>query len=156
MKSRFTVWLQLAPGALALWAVTAAADTVSLAGRWGFALDRSDLGVAEKWFGRDLPDSIRLPGILQAQGYGDDVSIDTPWVLSLYDRHWFLRQEYAAYTNAGNVKVPFLSQPVKHYFGAAWYQRDFEIPAAWKGRRFSPCFWSASIGSSTLWLDATR
>ena len=26
-------------------------------------------GIAQEWFKRDLPDRIRLPGILQAQGY---------------------------------------------------------------------------------------
>ena len=61
-----------------------AAAVVSLAGEWRFALDREDAGVGEQWFGRALADRITLPGILQAQGYGDRVGTDTPWVLSLY------------------------------------------------------------------------
>ena len=66
---------------------------------------------------------IRLPGILQAQNHGDDITTKTPWVLSLYDRFWYLREDYKDYTER-NVKVPFLSQPPRHYVGVAWYQRD--------------------------------
>ncbi len=36
---------------------------------------------------------------------------------------------------AGNIKVPFFLQPQKHYVGAAWYQRDIEIPPDWAGKR---------------------
>ena len=68
--------------ALALFCLAAkplhAAETIQLAGEWRFALDRADVGVGEKWFAKDLPDKIQLPGILQAQGYGDDISTNTP------------------------------------------------------------------------------
>ena len=43
-------------------------------------------------------------------------------MLSLYDKDWHLREDYKAHTAPGNVKVPFLSQPPRHYLGAAWYQ----------------------------------
>ncbi|HEX6624421.1 MAG TPA: hypothetical protein VF064_11955, partial [Pyrinomonadaceae bacterium] len=112
-----------------------ASEPIQLEGTWRFALDRADAGVKEAWFGRSLPDRISLPGILQSQGYGDEISTQTPWVLSLYDRHWFLREEYEAYTRAGNVKVAFLPQPPRHYVGVAWYQRDVNIPDEWRGRR---------------------
>ena len=54
---------------------------ISLAGQWRLALDREDAGLRDQWFRRDLatPDTIRLPGILQAQGYGDLIGIHTPW-----------------------------------------------------------------------------
>ena len=60
-----------------------AADPVDLAGQWRFAMDRSDVGVNERWFSRNLSDTIKLPGILQSQGYGDEISLDTPWVAAL-------------------------------------------------------------------------
>lgn len=110
-------------------------DAVSLSGEWRFALDRKDEGVAGNWFNQSLPDRIKLPGILQSQGYGDEITAKTPWVLSLYDRAWNERADYKDYTQAGNVKVPFLSQPPRHYIGAAWYQRDITIPEAWRGKR---------------------
>jgi beta-galactosidase len=100
-----------------------------------FLLDPHDLGVADKYFNRELSQFIQLPGILQAQGFGDEISTNTPWVLSLYDRLWFEREDYQAHTQPGNVRVPFVSQPTRHYLGAAWYQRDIEIPKEWEGRR---------------------
>jgi beta-galactosidase len=127
-------------------------DTQPLAGEWRFALDRKDAGLGEKWFSKNLADKIKLPGILEAQGYGDEISISTPWVLSLYDHFWYLRAEYAAYTNAGNVKVPFLSQPARYYVGAAWYQRDIEIPKTWEGKRVA-LFMERPHWKSTVWLD---
>ena len=108
---------------------------IPLGGNWRFALDRGDVGISERWFAKDLPDRIQLPGVLQAQGFGDEISTTTPWVLSLYDKLWYLRADYAAYTNAGHVKVPFLCQPPRHYVGAAWYQRDIETPEDWHGFR---------------------
>jgi beta-galactosidase len=129
-----------------------AQSAIGLAGQWRFALDRGDVGASERWFARDLPDRIQLPGVLQAQGFGDEISLTTPWVLSLYDRNWFLRADYAAYTNAGQVKVPFLCQPPRHYLGAAWYQRDVEIPADWSGRRVV-LFLERPRWESRVWLD---
>ena len=55
-----------------------AAESLPLAGKWRFALDRTDAGIGEKWFAKDLPDKIQLPGILQAQGYGDDIATIRP------------------------------------------------------------------------------
>ena len=48
------------------------------------------------------PWGIQLPGILQSQkfgNFGDEISTKTPWVLSLYDRFWYLREDYKAYTS---------------------------------------------------------
>jgi beta-galactosidase len=149
MKIKFFPLLLLA---LCLALRTFAIETIPLAGEWRFALDRKDLGTTEHWFNQKLADKIKLPGILESQGYGDEISISTPWVLSLYDHFWFLRADYAAYTNAGRVKVPFLCQPPRHYVGAAWYQRDFEIPKSWSGKRLE-LFMERPHWKSTVWLD---
>ena len=106
----------------------------------------------ERWFAKDLSHKINLPGVLQAQGFGDEISTTTPWVLSLYDRLWHLRADYAAYTNAGQVKVPFICQPPRHYLGAAWYQRDIEIPTDWVGRRIE-LFLERARWETRAWLD---
>src|SRR5689334_16956377 len=113
-----------------------AEQPLNLAGDWRFAMDRSDTGVAEQWFARDLADRIKLPGILQSQGYGDEISVDTPWVAALpRDMRWYRLPQYAAYTKPGNIKMPYLAQPPRHYLGVAWYQRDVDIPPAWQGER---------------------
>jgi len=111
------------------------ARSIFLEGEWRFAVDRKNEGVAANWFNQSLPDRIKLPGVLQSQGFGDEISATTPWVLSLYDRAWDQRADYQEYTKPGNVKVPFLSQPPRHYIGPAWYQRDITVPAAWRGKR---------------------
>jgi beta-galactosidase len=133
----------------------AGAQSVSLAGQWRFALDRSDAGVKEEWFNRSLADRIQLPGALQSQGYGDEISVRTPWVLSLYDKSWYLREDYRAYTNAGRVKVPFVCQPPRHYIGPAWYQRNVEIPPDWQGRRAVLCL-ERPHWETAVWVDDRR
>ncbi|PTX91424.1 sugar-binding domain-containing protein [Opitutus sp. ER46] len=128
--------------------------TQSLAGEWRFALDRADAGVAERWFERALDGRIKLPGILQAQGFGDEIRTDTPWVLMLGDAWWKLQPERlrAKFSQPGHVEVPFLSQPPRHYLGAAWYQRDVEVPAAAAGRRFV-LFLERPHWETTVWVD---
>ncbi|MBN2369353.1 MAG: discoidin domain-containing protein [Vicinamibacteria bacterium] len=111
------------------------ADRIALDGEWRFAIDRRDEGEKERWCEKALANRIHLPGSLQSQGYGDDVTATTEWVGALHDTLWFLRSEYRKHTRAGQVRTPFLLQPEKHYVGAAWYQRAIDIPAAWRGRR---------------------
>jgi hypothetical protein len=110
----------------------------SLAGQWRFALDQDDTGAKSAWFAKDLAvdTRIQLPGILQTQGYGNEIVAETPFVAALpRDMRWFLLPQYQAYTKPGHVEVPYLSQPVRHYLGVAWYQREIEIPTAWNGKR---------------------
>ncbi len=125
---------------------------ISLAGTWRFELDRTDVGVNERWFTRALPDTIQLPGSLQERGYGDDISTNTVWTGSLNERSWFTADRYAPYRQPGNVKVPFWLQPEKSYVGVAWYQRDIDVPKSWLGRRHVVQFERAHWGT-TLWLD---
>ena len=138
MKQRLALRLVFAAAAALVFlsdGTTFAADPISLAGTWRFELDRNDAGLREKWFDRTLAQKIKLPGSLPAQGVGDEPSLETKWMGGIVDRSWFTEPEYARYRQPGNVKVPFWLQPEKYYAGAAWYQREFEIPAAWAGKR---------------------
>jgi hypothetical protein len=127
-------------------------ESQDLSGKWRFALDAADAGMKQEWAAKALTGSIRLPGALQSQGYGDEISTNTPWVLSLYDRLWYLRQDYLAYAQPGNVKVPFVCQPPRHYLGAAWYQREIDVPTSWKGKRVA-LFLERPHWESRVWLD---
>ncbi|HEY0762871.1 MAG TPA: discoidin domain-containing protein [Pyrinomonadaceae bacterium] len=122
-----------------------------LSGMWRFALDRYDEGVTQQWQSRRFPEFIKLPGVLQAQYQGDEITTKTPWVLSLYDHFWYLRDDYKDYTER-NVKVPFLSQPPRHYLGVAWYQKDITIPSNWVGRRVVLTL-ERPHWETTVWLD---
>ncbi|HSE33678.1 MAG TPA: discoidin domain-containing protein [Pyrinomonadaceae bacterium] len=135
--------------------VSQAAYPIPLEGLWRFEMDPGDGGVQQQWFNRSLRGFIRLPGILQAQGFGNEISTETPWVLSLYDRNWFLREDYKAYTERGKVKVPFLSQPPRHYIGVAWYQREFDLPRSMQGRRVVLTL-ERPHWETTVWIDERK
>lgn len=150
-KTNFVSFFTLLLILLLVQSITAA-ETIDISGKWNFSLDRGDVGIAEKWFEKRLTEKIYLPGVLQSQGFGDDISTKTPWVLSLYDKNWFLREEYEDFTKEGNVKVPFLSQPPKHYLGAAWYQKEIEIPINWQNKRVV-LFLERPKWKSTVYID---
>jgi hypothetical protein len=111
--------------------------------------------VQQQWFNRQLRSYIKLPGILQQSFSANDISTETPWVLSLYDRYWYLREDYKAYTERGRVKVPFLSQPQRHYLGAAWYQRDIDISRNMFGRRILLTL-ERPHWETTVWIDEKK
>ena len=125
---------------------------LDLSGDWAFQLDPKDEGLAAKWSERNLPDKIKLPGCLPAQGIGDDVTVNTKWTGGIVDRSWFTAPEYAKYREPGNVKVPFWLQPEKHYAGAAWYQRSVEVPAAWQQKRVTLTL-ERPHWETRVWLD---
>ncbi|HEU5077968.1 MAG TPA: hypothetical protein VFT72_02075 [Opitutaceae bacterium] len=157
---------------LAVSAGAADANRLSLAGEWRFALDPAAEqrevvrtpgpvaplpegdGIAQKWYARELTEHIKLPGILQAQGFGNDISVSTPWILTLGDAWWKLQDPALRehFSKPGHVEVPFLSQPPKHYLGVAWYQREIDVPASWKGRRVS-LFLERPHWETRVWID---
>lgn len=161
MKIRpFLAWARFGPCRLA-WLVSAllgscaalpAAETLNLAGRWRFALDRTDAGQAEQWFQRDLPERLTLPGGLTEQGVGDPVTTETVWTGGIVDRSWFTAPEYAPYREPGHVKIPFWLQPTLYYAGASWMQRDVTIPADWAGRR-AVLFLERPHWETRVWVD---
>lgn len=112
-----------------------AGETIDLSGAWRFSLDREDVGIGARWFARALPGSVALPGSLPAQGIGDPVGVDTRWTGDIVDRSYYTDPDYAPFRQPGNIKVPFWLQPDLTYVGAAWFQRDVSVPAAWEGRR---------------------
>ena len=125
---------------------------ITLAGQWRFQLDRADAGVRDGWFTRPLTGRITLPGGLTEQGIGDPVGVETKWIGDIVDKSWFTAPEFAPYRQPGNVKIPFWLQPELYYAGAAWFQRDIEIPQAWAGRRVV-LFLERAHWVTSAWLD---
>jgi hypothetical protein len=125
---------------------------MDLSGTWTFELDPDDQGIAESWHRRTLHDTLHLPGSLQAQGFGQDISVDTEWTGSIFDDSWFTEPRYEPYRRPGNVKVPFWLQPDKHYQGAAWYQRGVEIPPDWQSQRVALTL-ERPHWETRVWLD---
>jgi len=109
---------------------------MDLSGIWNIQLDRENKGFLEHWEREHLRQGgeIELPGILQSEGYGDEIQSDTPWVSSLHDPYWYLREEYKYSQSSTDFplekcNVPFLSQPPRHYIGKAWYQKEIIVDA---------------------------
>jgi polygalacturonase len=108
---------------------------MGLEGIWRFAIDRENKGHTQAWYKQKLPGQIRLPGSMPENLQGDDISLKTRWEGSLYDSSFFYNPRLEKFRQPGNLKIPFFLTPDKHYIGWAWYQRDVEIPASWKGKR---------------------
>src|SRR4051794_36567468 len=75
---------------------------LDLSGQWQFSLG--------EYPSPDAPafqHSIELPGSLQEQGFGDEVTVDTEWTARLLSRTWYTDPRYAAYRAPGNTKVSF-------------------------------------------------
>jgi hypothetical protein len=114
---------------LALCLPSLAAETQNLAGDWRFKLDPDKQGLEARWFASPLataePATIKLPGTT------DEAKAGRP-----------------------NPKKPTLEglwRP-NTYVGAAWYQRDFDLPEAWRHKRLS-LFAERVHWVSRVWLD---
>ncbi len=132
-------------------------ERIDLSGRWKFRLDPRDCGTDEHWEqeSMEFADEIQIPGILQAQGYGDEIGPDTDWVSSLHDPLWYLREEYRCGAEDSPVKVPFLCQPPRHYIGKAWYCCPFEIREDQAGQ-FAYFHIECTKWRTVLWLDGEK
>lgn len=130
-------------------------NIIDLAGIWYYKLDSTDVGEKEEWFNKDLADKITLPGSLTTNHIGNDVSINTHWTGDIVDSSLFKKPEYAKYLQPGNFKVPFWLQPIKYYAGAAWYQKEVNIPASWNKKHIilflERCHWKTSV-----WVDGNK
>ncbi len=154
MKNPFATCFRRLIACLLVSSLVLAGPPLELAGDWNFEMDRLDEGKKERWFNRKLAGSIVLPGVLQSQGYGDEISVDTPWVVGLGGEWWKLQPKEVTdvFSQPGKVEVPFLSQPPRHYLGAAWYQRDVVIPEEAKDLR-AELFLERPRWESTVWID---
>lgn len=98
-------------------------ETLSLKGNWRFELDQKNAGKSEGWFNRLLNDRISLPGTTDDNGKGTKVT---------------------------DVKLNQLTQKY-NYIGAAWYQKDVEIPANWKGKTIE--LFLERTKATEVWVD---
>ena len=130
-------------------------NRIDLSGEWGFRIDKEDIGKSQHWCDSIFDDTIVLPGSLQAQGYGDDISVQTPFVGQIVDSSWFYAQEYDQYRMPGNIKLPFMMTPAKHYVGAAWYRKEIEVPLSWK-RRPVEIFFERPHWGTELYIDGDK
>lgn len=105
--------------------VASAQDRIDLSGEWKFAQGDSP----------EYNDKVTLPGSMLTNGKGDEVTVETKWVSSLYDSSFFFNPYMEKYRQTGKMKFPFFLTPDKHYVGNAWYSRTVRVPESWKKRR---------------------
>lgn len=101
------------------------AQTIDLSGEWNFAMGDKP----------EYNDKITLPGSMLTNGKGDEVTVNTRWVSSLYDSSFFFNPYMEKYRVAGKMKFPFFLTPGKHYVGTAWYMKRVDVPKTWRKRR---------------------
>lgn len=108
---------------------------LDLAGTWAVQLDAADEGLDARWFARPLEtaERVRLPGTLAEAGLGHPFDPQTGRY-SGADRP-YLAWPSAGYTDETRADELGALVPSHLYLGAAWYERDFTIPAAAVGRR---------------------
>ena len=82
-------------------------QAIFLDGTWKFAMDTAGAGISEKWFTRELTDSVKLPGTLDENKKG--------------------------IINTNTQETMRLSRELM-YSGMAWYQKELTIPEGWKGK----------------------
>lgn len=128
---------------------------ISLAGEWGFAIDRNDEGVAQQWFNRKLEETITLPGSMNSNGKGDRPGMHTQWTASIYDSSYFFQPRFEHFRRPDNFKVPFWLMPDKHYVGTAWYQKEVILPAGWENKTIEIFLERVHI-KSRVWIDGAE
>jgi hypothetical protein len=123
-------------------------EVILLSGRWGFKLDKLNVGITEKWYQKKLTDLVVLPGSLQESGFGNDISSQTQWIGGPID-NFYKNPKYKPYRRDDNFKFPFWLTPDKYYRGIAWYQREISIPAEWMGKpvilKLERCHWATRV-----------
>ncbi len=109
-------------------------ESIDLSGEWQFQTDPQNIGEEERWFEKDLPETIQLPGSMAENGKGNNITLATKWTGSILQPDWFHDPNYAPYEDSLNIKFPFWLQPEKKYTGAAWYNKKITISENWEDR----------------------
>jgi beta-galactosidase/beta-glucuronidase len=82
-------------------------ESLLLNGNWHFALDSAGVGLTEKWYIKELSDSVKLPGSLD--------------------------ENFKGILNTNRKETMRLSRELT-YAGMAWYQKEVNIPSNWNGK----------------------
>jgi beta-galactosidase/beta-glucuronidase len=124
-------------------------ERLSLAGEWKFKIDSLNQGIEQQWYTQEFNESVTLPGSMAENGKGEEVAVNTEWTGDIVDQSYFTDRKYEKYRQPGNIKIPFWLKPVKYYKGAAWYQKEVDLPSGWDGKRIflflERCHWESSV-----------
>ncbi|MCY2953656.1 MAG: discoidin domain-containing protein [Planctomycetota bacterium] len=136
--------------------VSAAAKSLDLSGEWRLRLDAADQGVDADWPAKPLGgnDRISLPNTTDRAGFG--FALDTSTMLHT--------APFPVTTRFPGVKEPVRADEHgylvrRHLFvGPAWYEREIEIPGAWKGHpvalRLERAMWKTDVWVDGRWASS--
>lgn len=127
-----------------------ATDLLDLSGLWRLRLDATDEGIAAGWSAAPIPgeECIHLPNTTDLAGFGSP--LDTNTMLHA--------APFPVTTRFPGVKEPIHADERgylvrRHLFvGAAWYEREVEIPATWDGRPLALCL-ERALWQTQVWVD---
>ena len=127
-------------------------ELFDLSGEWQFQTDPEDRGIADKWYEKDLPEFVQLPGSMVENGKGYDITMETEWTGGVRNPEWYNDPSYAPFHDPANIRFPFWLQPEKKYTGAAWYRKTIDIPEGWNEK---PVFLNLERvhWESTIWIN---
>jgi len=129
-----------------------AQEVISIAGTWSFTMDPHDQGVTQKWYLQHLKNTVQLPGSMLENNKGDKVTLNTRWTASIYDSSWYFDPRMQKYRTQPIPMFPFWLTPKVHYTGAAWYQKQIDIPLKWQGQQIN-LFLERCHTATTVWID---
>lgn len=104
---------------------------IDLSGKWLFSRDEAKVGVTEKWFNGKLKTPGTGPSEIVLPGTTDEAKAGIP--------------------NPEKPNLDGLYRP-DIYTGAAWYQREIDIPDSWKGKHIS-LFLERNHWVTHVWID---
>ncbi|PSL43068.1 glycosyl hydrolase family 2 [Chitinophaga niastensis] len=133
LRTAFLCWIFFGTSGLK------AADTLSLAGKWAFQADPEEEGLAQNWANKTLTGSIMLPGSTDEIGIGNQYPI----------YKWSNMPKAAGYPDS--IDIGSFTR-IHKYIGIAWYQREIEIPASWKGKHITLTL-ERVLWSSRIFID---
>ncbi|WP_308991093.1 sugar-binding domain-containing protein [Mariniflexile litorale] len=126
--------------------------TISLSDNWEYRLDSANVGIEKKWFLEKFDKTLQLPGSLRDNDIGKVPTLKTEWTGSIYDSTWFFNPTMKKYRREGDLKFPFWLTPTKRYVGAAWYQKEVDIPEDWENKSIS-LFLERPHWQTKVWID---
>lgn len=100
-------------------------ETLDLSGTWRFALDPDKVGVDQQWYAQALEDEVQLPGTTDENQKGTKIEERPTDRLA---RVWYWK-------------------------GAAWYQREVDLPSSWKGKRVT--LFLERTKNTRVWVNET-
>lgn len=100
--------------------------TIRLEGQWVCRIDTAGVGVDQNWQDSTFGEKVNLPGTLESNGKGR-------YVTKGVTNH--LSQTYT-------------------YIGAAWFQKEIDIPASWSGKEITLFLERTKVAE--VWVDRNR